>query len=178
MYGAHDNFSLADSHVIPGLLHRCALAARDGTPFTVAGSGAPLRQFMCAFFAYLPRFTSHALTLRVPALISSYAPDLARLLLAVLRRYSSFEPLILSVDPSDEASIADVARAIAAAMRFQGDIVFDTARADGQLRKTACNDRLKAALPDALGPKGFTPLAEGLAATAAWFTANFPNVRT
>jgi GDP-L-fucose synthase len=48
VYGAHDNFSLRDGHVIPGLLHRCALAKRDGTAFVVAGSGTPRRQFMCA----------------------------------------------------------------------------------------------------------------------------------
>jgi hypothetical protein len=66
VYGAHDNFSLSDSHVIPGLLHRCALAARDGTPFVVAGSGAPLRQFMCALRCAACRFASNALTLHVP----------------------------------------------------------------------------------------------------------------
>ena len=31
VYGRHDNFHLEDSHVIPGLIHRCYLAKRDGT---------------------------------------------------------------------------------------------------------------------------------------------------
>ena len=153
VYGPHDQFSLQDSHVVPGLLHRCYLARRDGTPLVVAGSGAPRRQFI-------------------------YSADLAKLLLAVLRRYSDSSPLILAVDPEDEVSIADVARAVAASLDFRGDIVFDASRADGQLRKTAANAKLRAALPGALGAKdAFTPLAEGLAATAAWFVQNYESAR-
>jgi hypothetical protein len=46
IYGPHDNFSIADGHVIPGLIHKCFLAKRDGTDFTIWGSGSPLRQFI------------------------------------------------------------------------------------------------------------------------------------
>lgn len=158
VYGMHDNFSLADSHVIPGLLHKCLLAQRDGTPFTVAGSGAPLRQFI-------------------------YAPDLARLTLAVLRRYSDASPLILSPPEEAEVAIADVARGVASAMRFEGALVFDTHKADGQLRKTAANGKLAAllasgALGDELRGFAFTPLPQGLEETAAWLRQEYPNVRT
>ncbi|KAH9049273.1 NAD dependent epimerase/dehydratase family-domain-containing protein [Lactarius deliciosus] len=48
IYGPHDNFDLEDSHVIPGLIHKCYLAKKNGTPFTVAGTGkaaAPLREY-------------------------------------------------------------------------------------------------------------------------------------
>ena len=159
MYGPHDNFSLADSHVIPGLLHRCALAKASGEPFVVSGSGAPRRQFI-------------------------FAADLATLILATLRCYSAPEPLILAPDEADEVTIGDVARAVAAAMRFEGELRFDASRADGQPRKTAANGRLRALLADGSLRAGgdvkaftFTPLAEGLAATAAWFEANYPNVR-
>ena len=47
IYGPHDQFSLGASHVVPGLIHKCFLAKRDGTPLVVAGTGTPLRQFMC-----------------------------------------------------------------------------------------------------------------------------------
>ncbi len=72
-----------------------------------------------------------------------------------------------------------MARAVAAALRFTGAIAFDAGRADGQLRKTACNGELRASglVEAALGAKGFTPLQEGLNATAEWFTANYPHVR-
>ena len=37
IFGPHDNFDLEDSHVIPGLIHKCHLAEVNGTPFTIMG---------------------------------------------------------------------------------------------------------------------------------------------
>ena len=149
VYGQHDNFSLQHSHVIPGLIHRAVLAKQSGTPFCVAGTGTPLRQFI-------------------------YSRDLARLLLWALRNYSAPEPLILSCDEDDEVSIGEAAAIIAAAVGVPGPIVFDTSKPDGQHKKTASNARLKALYP---GKLAFTPLEDGIQATVEWFTANYPAVR-
>jgi GDP-L-fucose synthase len=149
VYGQHDNFSLQHSHVIPGLIHRAVLAKQSGTPFCVAGTGTPLRQFI-------------------------YSKDLARLLLWALRNYSSPEPLILSCDEADEVSIGDAAAIIADAVGVQGPILFDATKPDGQHKKTASNARLKALYP---GKLAFTPLRDGIQATVAWFTTNWPAVR-
>jgi GDP-L-fucose synthase len=46
IYGPSDNFSIENGHVIPGLIHKCYIAKRDNTPFSIWGSGTPLRQFM------------------------------------------------------------------------------------------------------------------------------------
>ena len=46
IYGSYDNFNLQDSHVIPGLIHKCYLAKKENKPFVIAGSGTPLRQFI------------------------------------------------------------------------------------------------------------------------------------
>ena len=46
IYGPHDNFSIKNGHVIPGLIHKCYNAKKDNTPFTIWGSGKPLRQFV------------------------------------------------------------------------------------------------------------------------------------
>jgi GDP-L-fucose synthase len=46
IYGKNDNFHLRDSHVIPGLIHKCYLARKSGEPFTIMGSGKPMRQFI------------------------------------------------------------------------------------------------------------------------------------
>ena len=51
VYGNNDNFNLQNSHVVPGLIHKCFLAKMNVTPMTIAGSGTPLRQFMYASFA-------------------------------------------------------------------------------------------------------------------------------
>ncbi|KAL4111175.1 hypothetical protein PRIC1_002856 [Phytophthora ramorum] len=148
IYGPYDNFNIDNGHVVPGLIHKCYLAKRDSTPLAIWGSGQPLRQF-----------------------ISSH--DVARLMLWVLDHYDSVEPLILSVDEEDEISIGDVAREIAVAMDFKGDIVFDTSKADGQFKKTASNAKMRRLLPDFK----FTPITDGLREVTAWFEANYENAR-
>lgn len=62
---------LEDSHVIPGLIHKCYLAKKNGTPFIVSGTGKPLRQFI-------------------------YSIDLAKLFIWMLREYDDVESVILS----------------------------------------------------------------------------------
>lgn len=42
VYGKHDNFSINDGHVLPGLMHKCLLAKQKGEPFVIWGSGKPL----------------------------------------------------------------------------------------------------------------------------------------
>jgi GDP-L-fucose synthase len=148
IYGPHDNFSIDDGHVIPGLIHKCYVAQRDGTDFVVWGSGAPLRQFI-------------------------HSSDLARLLLWTLASYDSIEPIILSVGEEEEVSIRDCALAVAEAMSFSGKVVFDTSKADGQFKKTASNAKLRRLLPGYV----FKDIKEGLAETALWFKQNFESAR-
>ena len=148
IYGAHDNFSPEDGHVIPGLIHKCHLAKASGGDFVVWGSGAPLRQFI-------------------------HASDLAALTAWALRHYASVEPLILSVGEEEEVSIRDVAGMVAEAMGFAGRVVLDASKADGQYKKTASNAKLRGLLP---GYK-FKPIREGIAETVAWFEANYATAR-
>lgn len=148
IYGPHDNYHLADSHVIPGLIHKCFLAKRDSTPFVISGTGAPLRQFI-------------------------YSRDLAKLILWTLHNYNEVDPIILSVDESDEVSIRDVAYAIADACEFTGDIVFDTTKSDGQYKKTASNRKLRSYLPDF----AFTPINKGIQDSVKWFLENYDVAR-
>ncbi len=163
------------------------MAMEQGTDFTIWGSGAPLRQFI-------------------------YSHDLAELIVWTVRSYHSPEPIILSVGEEDEVAIGDVARAVAKAMDYKGDVVvrapsppprvracgmhhsntsftrpnphpqiipgtprrqFDTAKADGQFKKTASNVKLRGFLPD----YKFTPIEEGLAQTCKWFKENYATAR-
>ena len=148
IFGKYDNFNVKDSHVIPGLIHKCYLAKKHDKPFTIMGSGRPLRQFI-------------------------FSRDIAKLMLWVLRSYDEADPVILSVDEQDEISIGDVARAIAEAMEFKGDVFFDDTAADGQYKKTACNAKLRKYLPDF----SFTPFSEALAETVEWFVRNIDDAR-
>lgn len=69
-----------------------------------------------------------------------YSRDLARLMIWVLREYPEVDPIILSVDESDEVTIGDVAMAIADAMDFKVSMwcLGTSVRATGVPYKEAC----------------------------------------
>ncbi|KPJ14247.1 GDP-L-fucose synthase [Papilio machaon] len=116
--------------------------------FTVLGSGRPLRQFI-------------------------YSVDLARLFVWALRHYNNVEPLILSVDEEEEVTIAEVAEAIKKAHGYEGEIVFDSSKADGQHKKTASNNKLRTLYKDF----EFTPFHTAIQYTVDWFKHNREHAR-
>jgi GDP-L-fucose synthase len=148
IYGLHDNFNVEKGHVIPGLIHKCYLAKKNDTPFTIWGSGTPLRQFI-------------------------YSRDLAELTVWVMREYHDPTPITLSVGEEEEVSIKDVALAVAKAMKFEGEVIFDTTKADGQFKKTACNKKLRKYKPD----YDFTSMPDGIQQSVDWFVENYEKVR-
>jgi GDP-L-fucose synthase len=148
IYGPHDNFSIEDGHVIPGLIHKCYLAKKYNIDFHIWGTGKPLRQFI-------------------------YSEDLAKLIIWTMKNYHSPEPLILSVDEEAEVSIADLSEHIADALNFDGYIIFDSNKADGQYKKTASNKKLR----ELVGEFQFVPIQEGLKKTCQWFIENYEIAR-
>lgn len=42
----YSSFSIEDGHVIPGLIHKCYNAKKNGTDLVIWGTGQPLRQFI------------------------------------------------------------------------------------------------------------------------------------
>ena len=161
IYGPHDNFNLDDAHVIPALIHQCYLAKQQGLPLVVAGSGTPLRQFI-------------------------YSCDLALLLIWTLEHYdakreddenaSGAGTLILSVEPEDEITIAQVAQHIANAIGFENNIVYDVAKADGQFKKTVDTSKFKK-LYGIENPFTMTPIHWGIRKTVEWFVENYDTAR-
>lgn len=148
VFGPHDNFNLEDGHVVPGLINKVYTAKKNGTPFTIWGTGAPLRQFI-------------------------YSIDLARLFLWALREYDEVDPIILSVGEEDEVSIKEAAESIIRAFNFTGEVVYDTSKSDGQFKKTASNAKLRKFLPDFK----FTPLDVAIKETVDWFVENYDTAR-
>ncbi|KAG0222922.1 GDP-keto-6-deoxymannnose 3,5-epimerase/4-reductase [Mortierella sp. GBAus27b] len=150
VFGPHDNFHLVNSHVIPGLIHKCRRANDQGTPFVVAGTGTPLRQFI-------------------------YSRDLAKLFIWTLREYKEITPLILSVPEEQEVSIKTVGESIVRAMGYKVEdkLQFDTTKADGQYKKTASNKKLMSLNPDF----EFTPFEVALKETVDWFNENYATIR-
>tara|TARA_R110000772_G_scaffold109958_1_gene213361 strand:- start:21 stop:950 length:930 start_codon:yes stop_codon:yes gene_type:complete len=146
IYGPNDNFSIENGHVIPSLIHKCYLAKKNNSPFTIWGTGTPLREFI-------------------------YAKDIAKLTEWVLYNYTEDEPIILST--SKEVSIQGVVELIVELMEFEGEIIWDNSKPDGQFRKPSSNAKIKKYLPDF----EFTSLRDGLKETIEWFNKNYPNIR-
>ena len=146
LYGPNDNFSLENGHVLPSLIHKCYLAKKDDTDFNIWGSGAALREFVLS-------------------------DDIGRLALWALMNYEEESPLMLT--SGIETSIKELALLVAKKMGFKGNVVFDTTKSDGQLRKPSDPTKMREYLPDFM----FTSVEQGVEETVNWFMTNYPNVR-
>jgi GDP-L-fucose synthase len=146
IYGPNDNYDIQDGHVIPSLIHKCYLAKENDTPLVIWGSGKPLREFI-------------------------FSRDVAKLTEWVLYEYNETEPIILST--SDEISIKEVVTIITEIMDFNGEIIYDSTKPDGQFRKPSNNSKIKKYLPEFK----FTPLYDGLKETINYFIVNYENIR-
>jgi len=146
IYGPQDNFSLTEGHVAPALIHKTFLAKAKGEPLVVWGSGEPLREFI-------------------------YSDDVARVALWMVGNYDQSAPLI--VTSGVETSIRSLVRSVTEAMGFDGPVIFDAERPDGQFRKPSDAGPIAQLLPKL----SFTPVDEGISETVGWFMKNYPNVR-
>lgn len=138
LYGEWDNFNQEQSHVIPALIRKYIEARDAGQPEVIAlGTGKPTRDFV-------------------------YAGDVAATLPWFLEHYNESEPV--NISSGTRTSIRELAESIKEATGYQGRIVWDTSKPDGQMDKIFDVTRLHA-----LGLRCDTPLRDGLRRTAAWF---------
>ncbi len=118
LYGPHDNFDLASSHVLPALIrkfHEAKLGGAANVP--IWGTGAPRREFL-------------------------HVDDLADACLFLMQRYS--DPLWINVGCGEDHTVAELARMVAATVGFTGALQFDPSRPDGAPRKLLDVTRLTA----------------------------------
>lgn len=117
LYGEHDNYRLADSHVIPAMIRKihAAKTGGEGKP-TFWGTGAALRDFV-------------------------YAGDVAALFPYFLFEYRGDVPVNLSSGTS--ISIRDLAGKIASIIGYGGGIAWDASYPDGQMVKIFSVERLR-----------------------------------
>ena len=90
-----------------------------------------------------------------------------------LHEYEDTTPIMLCVSENDEISIAKAAESICKAFEFDGTIVYDTSKADGQFKKTASNEKLRKLIPDFK----FTPFDQAIKETVNWFVNNYDTCR-
>jgi|SRR5579884_3216187 len=139
LYGPHDNFDPATSHVIPALIRKCVEAKEQGSNHIVVwGTGRATREFL-------------------------YVDDAAEGIVLAAERLNTSEPVNLG--SGMEISIHDLATTIAQLVGFEGEIIWDADKPDGQPRR--CLDTSRAR--QLFGFQATTPFEEGLRRTIDWY---------
>jgi GDP-L-fucose synthase len=139
LYGPRDNFNLETSHVIPALIRKCVEACDRGDREIIAwGDGSPTREFL-------------------------YVEDAAEGILLAAEQHNDSRPVNLG--SSYEISIRDLLQTIARLTGFQGRIVWDTTKPNGQPRRKLDVSRAK----EYFGFEAQTSFEEGLRRTIEWY---------
>ncbi|WP_426042665.1 GDP-L-fucose synthase [Brevundimonas sp. TWP2-3-4b1] len=138
LYGPGDNFDLNSSHVLPALMRKAHDAKMAGADkITIWGSGSPRREFL-------------------------HSDDCADACVFLMKTYSEEEHV--NVGSGTDLAILDLAKLVAKVVGFKGEIVTDTSKPDGTLRKLMSGDKIKAL--------GWTPtigLDQGVERTYEYF---------
>jgi len=139
LYGPRDNFDPASSHVIPALIRKF-MEAKDRGDATVTawGTGSPTREFL-------------------------YVEDAARGIALATERYDGDEPVNLG--SGMEISIKDLTETIAELVGFEGEVVWDDTKPDGQPRRLIDTSRAR----EAFGLEATTTFREGWQRTIEWY---------
>ncbi|MEC4817805.1 MAG: GDP-L-fucose synthase [Scytonema sp. PMC 1069.18] len=142
LYGPEDNFDPKSSHVIPALIRKVYEAQVKGEKtLPVWGDGSPTREFL-------------------------YSEDAARGIVMGTQLYNDSEPVNLGT--GYEISIRDLINLICELMEFDGEIVWETDKPNGQPRRCLDTERAKQAF-------GFTAqvdFKQGLKNTIDWWRKN------
>ena len=143
LYGPKDNFDLESSHVIPALIRKFSEAVeKKKKEVDVWGTGKASREFL-------------------------YVEDAAEGILAATEKYDKPDPVNLST--GQEITIKQLVNLIVELTGFDGQVIWDTSRPDGQPRR--CVDTSRAKKEFAFEAK--TNLKVGLQKTIAWYTNEF-----
>ena len=141
MYGPHDHFNLTSSHVIPALILKVYNAIKSGDKtIELWGSGQASREFL-------------------------FASDCAEAIKLAIKKDVSPEPI--NIGTGKEIKICDLITEIADQMGYEGEMIYDSSKPDGQPRRCLDTSRAK----ERLGFEAKTNFKEGLSKTIEWFLA-------
>ena len=142
LYGPGDNFDLESSHVIPALIRKFVEAKEANEEHITAwGTGKPTREFL-------------------------YVDDAVEGLLLAMEWYNSPEPVNLG--SGDEVSILGLTSLTRELVGFEGEVIWDSAKPDGQPRRKLDTSRAS----QEFGFFAKTTLAVGLERTVQWYQRN------
>ena len=141
MYGPNDNFDLENGHVLPVLIRKFIEAKQSGSGnVTLWGSGSPLREFL-------------------------HVDDLAKAVVLCMEKYDDSKQI--NIGSGQEVSIKDLAEKISKAVGFSGEIMWDSTKPDGTMRKVLDSSKIAN-----LGWKPLISLDQGIASTVEWYLQN------
>ncbi|MCD8487090.1 MAG: GDP-L-fucose synthase [Desertifilum sp.] len=139
LYGPEDNFNPNSSHVIPALIRKVHEAQQRGDKqLPVWGDGSPTREFL-------------------------YSTDAARGIVMATQAYNDPEPVNLGT--GYEISIRDLIELICELMDFEGEIVWETDKPNGQPRRCLDTERAR----QAFGFQAEVEFKQGLKNTIDWY---------
>jgi GDP-L-fucose synthase len=141
LYGPRDNFDLEDSHVIAAMIRKFVEAHdRGDDTVTLWGTGSPSREFL-------------------------YVDDAARAMILAAERLDTSVPV--NIGTGVETRIRDLAETIKSITGFEGELVWDTSRPDGQPSRYLDVSRAR----ELMGFEAQVPLEQGLRRTVEDFRA-------
>jgi len=144
LFGPRDNFDLETSHVIPALIRKMVEAQDRGeSEILLWGDGSPTREFL-------------------------YVDDCAEGIWLAATQYDGAEPVNLGT--GEEISIRELAELVGELTGYEGEIVWDTTKPNGQPRRKLDVSRAV----DRFGFRAHTTLRDGLETTIAWFREHRP----
>lgn len=142
LYGPRDDFNLETSHVIPAIIRKCVEARERGHTEIVAwGTGEPTREFL-------------------------YVEDAAEGILTATERYDKSDPVNLG--SGMEITIRKLVNTIANLTGYEGNVVWDTDKPDGQPRRRLDTSRAR----ERFGWTASTEFKVGLKRTIEWYERN------
>jgi GDP-L-fucose synthase len=142
LFGPRDNFNLETSHVIPALIRKAVEAAEGGdSELLVWGDGSPTREFL-------------------------YVEDAADGIVTAAEKYDGDQPVNLG--SGYEISIKDLAEMIVRMTGFEGKLVWQTDKPNGQPRRGLDVSRAR----EYFGWSARVPFEEGMRRTIEWFKEN------
>ena len=146
LYGPYDNFHLENSHVIPALIRKFIAAKESNSPTVeVWGTGVATREFL-------------------------YVGDTVK---AIIDAMACNETGPFNLGTGVETSIKELNETIAKLVGYEGEIVWDTTRPDGQPKRFYDMSKFK----ETFGYVPNTTLEDGLKQTIDWYTTNKETAR-
>jgi len=147
LYGPRDNFNPKSSHVIPALIRKAIEATERGEKeLPIWGDGSPTREFL-------------------------YVEDAASGIVAAAENYNGDLPVNLG--SGYEISIKNLTEMIVKLTGFEGSLVWQTDKPNGQPRRGLDVSRAK----ELFGWGSQVPFEEGMKRTIEWFKANRDKIR-